>query len=383
MAEPFKNMIGAELIGHLGRHLLRVWPQFRREAFRRRALRGLDALELKARVRHVAIALEEFLPDDFARAADLLEATLAPARTDTDLSALVPGDGGLAGAPLWPMTDFVARRGLGDPERALQALHAMTQRHTAEFAIRPFLRLHPEPSWAALRRWVNDPSAHVRRLVCEGSRPRLPWGEVLQELVRDPSPTLPLLERLQDDPSDYVRRSVANHLNDIAKDHPEVVAEWIGKHVAAASKQRLALLQRAGRTLIKRGHRGVLGAFGCAEALRGEATMTIAPGKARVGDELQIDVTVQSRGRRSQRLVIDYVVHQVRQRGLPSRKVWKGWVLDLAANERRELTRRHSLRAVTTRRDHPGWHAVELLVNGRVVATSGYELLVARGARRR
>ncbi|MCA8965932.1 MAG: DNA alkylation repair protein, partial [Planctomycetes bacterium] len=277
MAEPFKNMIGPALVGHLGRHLTRVWPRFRREAFRRRALRGLDALELKARVAQVAGALEEFLPADFAAAADVLEATLAPPRTDADLSALVPGDHGLAGAPIWPMTDFVARCGLVDPERALQALHAMTQRHTAEFAIRPFLREHPAQAWAALRRWVNDPSPHVRRLVSEGSRPRLPWGEVLQALIVDPSPTLPLLEQLQDDPSDYVRRSVANHLNDIAKDHPEVVADWIARHVGGADKQRLALLQRAGRTLIKRGHRGVLGAFGCGAALRGDASLTIAP----------------------------------------------------------------------------------------------------------
>jgi 3-methyladenine DNA glycosylase AlkC len=60
----------------------------------------------------------------------------------------------------------------------------------------------------------------VRRLVSEGSRPRLPWGLQLKALVADPSPTLPLLRALQDDPSEYVRRSVANHLNDIAKDHP-------------------------------------------------------------------------------------------------------------------------------------------------------------------
>ena len=383
MAEPFKNMVGAELVGQLARHLHRVWPSFRRDAFRRQALRGLQDKELKARVRHLADVLEAFLPADFAAAADVLEASLAPARIDTDLSALVPGDDGLAGWPVWPMTDFVARRGLPHPERAFAALHALTQRHTAEFAIRPFLREHADLTMTTLHAWVDDPSPHVRRLVSEGSRPRLPWGEVLRALIADPTPTLPLLERLQDDASDYVRRSVANHLNDIAKDHPEIVADWIARHVVGAGSQRLALLRRAGRTLVKRGHRGVLAAFGSGERLRGAATLTIAPAAARVGGEVTLDVELTSRARQTQRLVVDYVVHQVRPRGETAAKVWKGWVLELAPGEQRALTRRHSLRVVTTRRDHPGWHAVELIVNGEVVAASGFELKAASRTRRR
>jgi 3-methyladenine DNA glycosylase AlkC len=123
-----------------------------------------------------------------------------------------------------------------DVPRALRCLHALTQRFTAEFAIRPFIVQHPQRTLATLQRWVHDPSAHVRRLVSEGSRPRLPWGLRLQALVRDPSPTLPLLRALQDDPSAYVRRSVANHLNDIAKDHPALVVALGAR--APARRQR-------------------------------------------------------------------------------------------------------------------------------------------------
>ena len=148
------------------------------------------------------------------------------------------------------------------PERALPTLAELTQRFTAEFAIRPFISRHPQPTLDTLARWVHDPSAHVRRLVSEGSRPRLPWGLRLQALVQDPSPTLPLLRALQDDPSAYVRRSVANHLNDIAKDHPDLVARWVGEHRAGASAERAALLRHASRTLIKKGHPEVLAAWG-------------------------------------------------------------------------------------------------------------------------
>ena len=148
---------------------------------------------------------------------------------------------------VWPLTDWVARCGLHQPDRALDALHAMTQRFTAEWAVRPFIERHPERTWARLAAWCEDPSAHVRRLASEGSRPRLPWGRQLQGLIRDPAPTLPLLARLQDDPSAYVRRSVANHLNDISRDHPEQLLRWLQAHLPQAPAPRRALLRRAGR----------------------------------------------------------------------------------------------------------------------------------------
>jgi 3-methyladenine DNA glycosylase AlkC len=247
VAEPFKNLIDAAVVRAAGHHLARVWRRFDRARFEAAALDGLQQLELKARAEHIGRAFAAVLPADFAAAADVLEASLAPPRDDTDLGALRTGDDGLAGWVLWPMTDFVARAGIDQPERALAALHAMTQRWTAEYALRPFLLRHPERTFATLQRWCDDPSAHVRRLVSEGSRPRLPWGVQLKPLIADPTPTLPLLERLQDDASDYVRRSVANHLNDIAKDHPAVVVAWLERWLPGAGPARQALLRHAAR----------------------------------------------------------------------------------------------------------------------------------------
>lgn len=374
MAEPFKNWIDSALIDSAAVHLRRAWRSFPRDAFVQQATHGLGQLELKQRVQQVALALATVLPDDFARACDVVEATLAPPQDEFELKALHTSDAGLAGWIVWPLTEFVALRGLAHPERALRCLHALTQRLTAEFAIRPFLVEHEALVLRTLRSWCDDPSVHVRRLVSEGSRPRLPWGIRLQRFVQDPTPTLPLLERLQDDASEYVRRSVANHLNDIAKDHPAVVADWLRRHLPDAPQERVALLTHASRTLVKQGDRAVLAAFGLDAPLRGTASLSIEPAVAKIGGAVELVVELRSTARAEQKLVVDYVVHRVLADGSTSPKVWKGWKLALAPREAKVLRKRHSLQKVTVRTDRPGRHAVDLLVNGRVVANAAFEL---------
>jgi 3-methyladenine DNA glycosylase AlkC len=374
MAEPFKNLIDRRLLATAGAQLQRAWAQFPLAEFVRLASDGLDRLELKARVLQVAGALEATLPADFDRAAAVLERSLAKATDRAELKGLVAGERGLAGWIIWPLGEFVARRGLPHPERALACLRELTQRLTAEYAIRPFLIEHEALTLRTLRQWCHDPSPHVRRLCSEGSRPRLPWGLRLQRFCADPAPTLPILAALQDDPSDYVRRSVANHLNDIAKDHPAVIARWLGEHLPGAGPQRRALLKHACRTLIKKGDRAVLAAWGLDRPLRGSAALALAPQRVRSGGAVELAVTLRSTAKQVQKLVVDYVVHRVRKDGSTAPKVWKGWTLELAAGETRELVRRHSLQKVTTRTDHPGRHTVELLVNGAVVASDAFEL---------
>ena len=377
--EPFKNLINAGTVAHAGQHLQRVWPAFNRRGFEQQAAHGLDALEFKARAMQLADALQATLPARFADAAEVLEASLAPpipldeAGEPLGLSD-AQGEQGLAGWVVWSMGEFVARQGMADVPRALACLHALTQRFSAEFAIRPFVRDHPALVFDTLSRWTQDPSAHVRRLVSEGSRPRLPWGLRLQALVADPAPTLPLLRALQDDASAYVRRSVANHLNDIAKDHADLVAGWVAEHRRGATAQRTALLRHASRSLIKQGHAPTLAAWGLEQGLRGTATLALSAPHAAVGGSVDLSVTLTSTARRPQDLVVDYAVHHVRANGGTSPKVFKGWKLTLAPGETRPLTKRHSLRPVTTRTLYPGTHRVEVLVNGAAVAAALFEL---------
>ncbi|MFM1871314.1 MAG: hypothetical protein RL398_736 [Planctomycetota bacterium] len=379
MAEPFKNRIDAALLQQMAAHLRRADRSFRHAKFLSRATTGLDELELKARVLHVATALTDSLPDDFAAACELLQAALAPAPApgDDDLSTMVTSPHGLAGWAIWPITEYVAQRGLDHPERALAALHALTQRFTAEFAIRPFLLQHPQLTFEHLHRWLHDPSPHVRRLVSEGSRPRLPWGKQLPDLIADPSPTLPLLRHLQHDPSPYVRRSVANHLNDIAKDHPELVAAWIEAHAAAAAPPLLALLRHAARTLIKKGHKRTLAAFGVAATFAGEATLRISPRRPVLGESCTLHVELHSRATVPQRLVVDYVVHRLLADGSTRQKIWKGWKLTLAPGESRTLQKQHSLKPTTVRRNFAGRHRFELVINGEIAVADAVAFIAS------
>ena len=370
--DAFKNLLNPGRVVTAAEHLHAAWPAFDKRLFVQQATRGLEALELKARAMHIADALEATLPTHFGRACEVIEAALAPA---LEPGAPAPADeSGLRGWIIWPLGEFVARRGLAEPERALAALHALTQRLTAEFAIRPLIVAHPAPVFATLQRWVRDPSAHVRRLVSEGSRPRLPWGIRLKALVNDPSPTLPLLLALQDDPSDVVRRSVANHLNDIAKDHPAIVVAWVREHLPDAGHDRRQLLKHASRTLIKQGHAEMLALWGAATPFDGSARLTLSPRRLRVGDGLSLSLTLRSRSAEPQSLLIDYAVHHVKANGSTSAKVFKGWSLTLAPGEKRRLGKSHSMRAVTTRRYHPGRHAIDVRINGQAVAQAAFSL---------
>jgi 3-methyladenine DNA glycosylase AlkC len=378
MPEPFKNLINANLVRDAGAHLQRAWPAFDRVRFEKLALKGLADLEMKARAMQIADALEATLPADFAHAASIIEASLAPApEGDDELLGFRSGDHGLAGWIGWPLGEFIARRGVAskaDATRALTALHALTRRFTGEFAIRPLFLAHPDVVLATLQRWTTDPSPHVRRLASEGSRPRLPWGLQLKPLVADPTPTAPLLRALQDDRSVYVRRSVANHLNDIARDHPARFADWLDEHLPGAPPERRALLKHASRTLLKKGDTRVLKAWGLGAPLRGEVAFAIAPENATIGGHVTLALTLRSTARKPQALAIDYVVHHVKANGSTSPKVFKGWQLVLAPRETRVLAKNHSLRPITTRVYHPGEHRVDVQVNGKPVASASFVL---------
>ena len=378
MAEPFKNLINPGLVQQAAQRLSKVAPDFDGKRFVRLASTGLEALELKARSLHISQALAATLPTDFHQAAQQLEAALAPPEAGESMAQLQGLEHGLRGWILWPVGAYIAQHGQAHPERALQALHALTQRFTAEFAIRPFIQHHPQLSFATLARWVHDDSAHVRRLVSEGSRPRLPWGEQLKALIQDPSPTLPLLQALQDDPSEYVRRSVANHLNDIAKDHPHLVAQWLQEHLPQAGAPRRQMLKHASRTLIKAGDPAVLKAWGLGGRFKGHATLKVSPARVALGETVQLSLQLQSTSPRAQTLAIDYAVHHVKADGSTSPKVFKGWQLQLPGLGEVDLKKGHSMRLITTRRYHAGRHGVAVQINGQVVAEGSFVLQVPK-----
>ncbi|HET9608753.1 MAG TPA: hypothetical protein VFP06_04045 [Acidimicrobiales bacterium] len=198
----FKDEISAELAAHLARELTRAWPAFPRRRFTRGLDDALAPLALMARIDLLTDRLVDALPDDFDIAAKVLWETL---------ESLI-----FTGWMTLPCGSYVARAGIDRPEIGLPLLAGLTPRWSSEGPVRPFLERHPDITYRHLHRWVLDPDEHVRRLVTEGTRPRLPWAPQLRRLIADPSPNIELLDHLVDDPSAYVRRSVANHLNDIS-----------------------------------------------------------------------------------------------------------------------------------------------------------------------
>jgi len=354
MAEPFKNMIREETVRALGEGLAEAGP-FEVEPFVAEVLDGLEALELKDRVRKVAGAVRRHLDQDYRRALAQVLASLPP--------PLVDAEGVTAGTMVWPLCQMVEDHGLEDPEASLEALYELTRRFSAEFAIRPFILTYPEQTFAALKEWAHDEDLHVRRLVSEGTRTRLPWGQRLQSLVEDPSPVLPLLEALRDDPEEYVRRSVANNLNDIAKDHPELAVQVCRAWLEDAPEPRRRLVQHALRGLIKQGYPPALEllGFGPAEI---EVVRFTGPEQAEIGGVARLELELRSTASRPQQLVIDYTLHFPGARGRTNRKVFKWCTATVDPEATLTRARQHSFRPVSTRRTLPGAQRFELLING-------------------
>lgn len=221
---PLKALLGRKLIALIGESLTATVPDFDAARFEKRAWRGLAGLELKERALHIAHAMAEQLPAEFDEASFLLVDSFGPPLTATEGNGLAPFF-------YMPHAAFIAEYGVPGFLTGMLANYELTQRFTAEFSIRPYLIAHREKSLQMLAGWVKSPNPHVRRLVSEGTRPRLPWAMRLPEFQANPQHTLALLEALKDDSELYVRRSVANHLADIAKDHPnfayDVCERWL------------------------------------------------------------------------------------------------------------------------------------------------------------
>ncbi|MGB1874289.1 MAG: DNA alkylation repair protein [Akkermansiaceae bacterium] len=345
--------------------------RFCTESFRRDALSSLEQLELKDRVRHLITVMSLHLPSSFPETAYILGEIKDhwPGKDDDDNRYYFAA---------WPLVDYVAKYGLNHPRIALPLLRYLTPLFTAEFAIRSFLEVHPEETYSQMLMWCLDSDEDVRRLASEGIRPRLPWGKQLPRYIQNPAPVISLLENLKDDPSDYVRRSVANNLNDISKDHPELVIEtckaWQSEKVAA----REWIIRHATRTLVKEGHPGVFPLLGFTARPKIEVQPpTLSTGHLLLGESLGIEAQITSTSTESQYVVIDYAVHYVKANGQSSAKVFKWKNLRIKAGQSITLTKSHPFKKITTRRHYQGIHRIEILVNGKHASASSFELHIA------
>lgn len=377
MAEPLKNLYGPDIPKRIADMISAVHPHFAAQKFLDYVLPGYESLELMPRGWHMADGLKHALPDNYEKAVDILLDSLPPPRPpEAERSATADREGNtMAPFIFMPHTFFVARYGLEHLEASMRAQYELTQRFTAEFSIRPFLQHHQSATLNILQSWIDDPSEHVRRLISEGTRPRLPWASRLPAFQKDPRPVLRLLDQLKDDPSLYVRRSVANNLNDIGKDNTQLMLNTARRWLDRASADRAWIVRHALRVAVKNADPQALALMGYGAHPKVTVSQNlIKPAHINIGDELEFAAVIKSTSTEKQALLIDYKVHYVKASGNTSEKVFKLTRSELEAESELIITKRLSFKPITTRRFYPGRHRIELLINGQVFPIGEFTL---------
>lgn len=362
----FKLWINDKVVKKIGESIHGQYSDFQLKEFTK-VSKKLDPLELKDRVLLITSELRKFLPEDFKKSLPIL------------VKAMEKGD--LKGFELWPFSEYISQFGLDYFDDSLKAMYKLTQRFTAEWAVRPFLLKDHKRVLNILSKWTDDKSSHVRRWISEGTRPLLPWGQRIPLFVMDPTHTLLFLDKLRYDEELYVRKSVANHLNDISKNHPQVVIDVLrmwAKDAPAEHQDKIAWINRhALRTLIKKGHPGALklmGVDGKAEVKLGKVTLNQK--KFKLHDKLTFEFTVTSTAKKKQKIVVDYAIDFVKANGKKGKKVYKLKSFELAPKEEVRLQKSHSLRPITTMKYYSGIHHLMIQVNGEMMDKKDFLLKI-------
>lgn len=363
-----RDVFNENVVNQLAENLARVWRGFDARAFRESICSKLKSLTFSERNNLIRDSLWEHLPKDYPLALQIILKALPPELPTCEVT-------GFGGFIVLPQNEFVAKYGLDHYDLSMQALYQMTKRFTAEGAIRPFLQKYPEKTLAILSKWAEDEHCHVRRLVSEGTRPRLPWAMQLKQFIKDPRPVLRLLEKLKADPELMVRRSVANNLNDIAKDHPDLVVKTLKGWKKLDDDGTQWLIRHAARTLVKQGNKDVLAVLGFDSKI-GIAVSKIQLNKPvlKMGGDINFSFEIKSRSNQAQNLMIDYIVHHVKANGKLAPKVFKLTNKILKAGETLHISKRHSFRPISTRKYYTGKHALEVQVNGVKYGKVEFEL---------
>lgn len=370
MAENFrlKDAFGLAVPLRIGADITAVYPAFDDDAFQRDVEDGYEELELMQRAHKIARAMHAHLPAP-GEALLILLASLPPL-PETDLWH------GMDGFLLMPHVIFVRDHGLDYFSQSMTLQYEITKRFTAEFSIRAFIEHDYARTMARLHDWATDPDDNVRRLVSEGTRPRLPWASRLRVFQEDPEPVIELLEKLVDDPSDYVRRSVANNLNDISKDHPDIAIAVSGRWLAESdSPERRWVVRHGLRTLIKRGDSAALAAIGYGSDQVTVAEATIEPARPHIGESVVISLTLRNDTSNVVHALIDLVVGFIKADGSTNAKTFKGSEISLDPGDETEIRKRISLKQHTTRTHYTGTHQVTALINGARVPVGEFEVM--------
>lgn len=384
--EPLKNLLSPAVSREIATAISRSYPSFNKRAFLKNIDDELDKLELKQRVVFIMQRLHETLPSEVPAALEILRNAIQQDETDKV---------GLKGFKVWPLTTYVSVYGLDHWEDSMEALYSMTQVFTAEWDIRPFLIHHESRTLKQLKRWTEDPSEHVRRLVSEGSRPLLPWGARLSKFASDPKITWELLEALKHDPALYVRKSVANHINDHTKLHGSWVVERLTDWQSSAYKSLPAktasskairsedtvanlnwIIRHATRTLVKKGDQGALKLHGIGSTKLEVLSAKVLTPKVKLGNTLEVSVKIKNPTNKDVAVIIDNEILFLKSNGGHAPKIFKGKKVTIAAQASTTVEMRIPIRPVSVRKYYVGLQYWAAVINGK--KTDSYKFLLEK-----
>jgi len=358
--EPLKEMFNAAYYQKLAQIVSVVYPVLNKNIFYQQLTEDLASKSMNERLRHTSIVLHQHLPAKFETAIRLLDQVIP--QMERGYTALV-------------FPDFVGRFGKDHEDISLEALKRYTRYGSSEFAIREFLKKDFEKTLSVMKTWLDDPDPQVRRLVSEGSRPRLPWSFKLDAVILNPGLTRPVLDALRADTELYVKKSVANHLNDISKEHPEYMVDLV-KQWDLKNKHTAWIVKHASRSLIKQGNKSALKLFHVHD--RFELFIhgfKLKPKSLNLGQTLHFEFYLKSDSKKAQKLIVDYVIDYRKKGGGLSPKVFKLKELTLSPGEEIFISKNQKFVDFTTRKHNPGQHKLYIQVNGKRIHSAQFRLV--------
>ena len=315
-----------------------------------------DSLELKQRMAFLASITDDILPSRFEDKInvilEIISALTSSGVRDQNMEYIF-------------LADIITKHGLNDFSNSVFAIEKITAFTSFEFAGRQFFIRYPTEMMDQMLIWASHPNANVRRYASEGCRPRLPWGLQLKQFVADPSPIIPILEKLKNDPSEYVRKSVANNLNDISKDHPHIVINFIRKWHGTNDKTD-KMLRQAARTLLKTGNSEALSLFGNHQHIRFELSeFSINKNTLQIGDSLSFSFALCNTDNHTAAFRVEYIIRFMKAIGQHSGKIFKIADKFMDAGQKVTFSRQHRFADLTTRKHYPGLHRITIVINGK------------------
>lgn len=347
--EPFKEQLNLKNALIIASAFLEHYKKFDHEYFAKSLKKSLPELELKQRVQIIAKTLADLLPKDPNKAFPIIVAA----------SQKIPG------FKSWPLNDLVVLYGMDYLELSLETLCQLTSQASAEFAIRPFLIHQEKKSLTFLKKKLNNSNHHIRRLISEGTRPLLPWGQHIPRFKNDPTLTWNFLEKLKNDSSEYVRKSVANHLNDHTKNHGPWIMNQIKDWDNLQDKNISWIIKHGLRTLIKNGDPKALGLIGINHSSIEILDLKISTKSITLGDTIQASFKIKNLTDKYQSVVIDQKISLLRSNNKYNDKVFKGKIAAIGPNEIMQMKLNLKIREVTTRKYYPGKQYYSVVANGK------------------